>query len=248
MFARSLMNHLVAAHVAAVVGAIGACLVLLPARRRPLAAGLAFLAAAEILLLYALIPSHDLARLTASPLCVGAVVVGVLATAGLGLLLARLPAFVPLVLLLAAPFRVPVTLGQQEAFLLVPLYVVLGAACVSLLVRAVRGPLPPLPRVPAVAAAAYIALDAVSLLWSKDPHAGSIELTFFIFPFAALVAVVARSPFPEWLPRALGAVLVGLASLFAIVGLWQEATHRVFFAHDLAVANSYTSYFRVTSL
>ena len=93
-----------------------------------------------------------------------------------------------------------------------------------------------------------MALDAVSLLWAEDLRQGSIELGFFIFPFAALVAVVARSPFPEWMPRVLGTILVGAELVFAVIGLWQAATHRVFFAHDLVVANAYTTFFRVTSL
>ena len=42
--------------------------------------------------------------------------------------------------------------------------------------------------------------------------------------------------------------VVGLAVVFAAIGLWQEKTHRIFFAHDLRVANTYTSFFRVTSV
>jgi len=44
-------------------------------------------------------------------------------------------------------------------------------------------------------------------------------------------------------------IAVGLASLFAIVGIVEGATHRlIFYAHNLQVSNTYTSYFRVTSL
>ena len=48
-------------------------------------------------------------------------------------------------------------------------------------------------------------------------------------------------PFASWLPRALAVAVVGLAAVFAAIGLWQEKTHRIFFAHDLRVANTYTS-------
>jgi len=71
----------------------------------------------------------------------------------------------------------------------------------------------------AVPAAALIAFDAVSLLWAHDLEQGSIELAFFIFPFSVLVAVVARSPFVDWLPRALAVTLLGLATVFAAIGI-----------------------------
>jgi hypothetical protein len=40
-----------------------------------------------------------------------------------------------------------------------------------------------------------------------------------------------------------------MASIFAAVGLWQAATHKLFFyAPNLAASNANTDYFRVTSL
>jgi hypothetical protein len=64
-----------------------------------------------------------------------------------------------------------------------------------------------------------------------------------------LLATVARADFPDFVPRALAAAGLGLATLFAAVGLWQVATHELFFyAPNLAVSNANTDYFRVTSL
>ena len=61
--------------------------------------------------------------------------------------------------------------------------------------------------------------------------------------------MVARANYPRWAPRALGAAAIALAALFAAVGLWQAATHKLFFfAPNLAVSNANTDYFRVTSL
>ena len=106
-------------------------------------------------------------------------------------------------LLVLAPFRVPVTSGDQEAFLLLPLYAVLVAGRRRAAFRVLRGNvlpgLPPLLALPR----ALIGLSSISLLWSGDPRAGTIELLFFLFPFAVLVAVVARAPVADWLPRAL---------------------------------------------
>ena len=100
----------------------------------------------------------------------------------------------------------------------------------------------------AAPAAALIGWASLSLLWALDPEEGSIALLFFLFPFAALLAVVARSPYAPWLPRALAVCLVGLATVFAAVGLYQAWSHTLVFAQDLRVANAYATYFRVTSL
>jgi O-antigen ligase len=156
---------------------------------------------------------------------------------------------VPVALLAAAPFRIPVDLGSQHAFLLVPLYVVLAGASVALLYRAVRGgDLPPLSRWVALPAAAFVGWAALSLLWAFNVEQGAIELLFFAFPFVALLAVVARSPWVEWLPRALATTLVAVAAVLAAIGLYQAWSHTLVFAQDLRVANAYTTYFRVTSL
>jgi hypothetical protein len=243
------MAHDGLAQLAAVLGAAGAALVLLPwTRRAPLVAGLGLLVAAEALLGYALVPAHDRHRLS-SPLAAGALLVGIGIVVALHVLFVRRPTLVPFAVLAAAPFRVPVDLGDQRAFLLVPLYVVLAAAGLALLRALARGPVPAgLPPRVAYATAALIAFDALSLVWTEDRHKGSIELGFFVFPFAVLVAVVARTPFAGWMTRRLAILLVALSSAFAAIGLWQARTHRLFFAHDLDVANAYTSFFRVTSV
>src|SRR5213079_420600 len=74
-------------------------------------------------------------------------------------------------------------------------------------------------------------------------------LEYFLLPFSILVVVVARAPFPRRMPRVLGTISIALAVLFAVVGLVEAATHRlIFYAHNLQVSNTYTSFFRVTSL
>ncbi len=243
------MDHRGVAELAAALGALGAVLVLVPRGRAGPLGGFAVLGLAELGLAYALVPSHDLRLLVHPPLRIGAVAALVLLVVALGLALSRFPPVVPVALLLVAPFRVPVDLGAQKAFLLLPLYGILSAAVVALVVGALRGvDLPDVPRAIGLTAAAFVALDAVSLRWSSDPRAGGIELAFFVFPFTALLAVVARSPFRAWLPRALGVSLTALAVLLALVGLWQLHTRHLPFARDLEVANSYSTFFRVTSL
>jgi O-antigen ligase len=237
------------AEVAALVGTAGAALVLLGTpRRAQLLAGFVLLAAAIAMLVVALLPSDDLEQLVSAK-GLAALVVGVGAAVGGAWAFVRYQATVPVALLLAAPFRLPVELGSQDAFLLLPLYVVLAAASLALLFRAFRGEeLAAIPLWIAAPGAALIGWASLSLLWALDPEEGSIALLFFLFPFAALLAVVARSPYAPWLPRALAVCLVGLATVFAAIGLYQAWTHTLVFAQDLRVANAYTTYFRVTSL
>ncbi len=241
------MAHGNLAQSAALVGAVGSVLVLLGRGRWSLTGGFLALLLAEAGLLVALVPRHDLDRLN-TPLHLAGMAGGLVIVLAGAYAFVRYPEVVPVALLLVAPFRLPVNLGGQQAFLLVPLYVVLASASLALVVRAFRGPVPELPLGLAGAAATFAALDAVSLLWALDLEEGSKELAFFIFPFAALLAVLARSPFASWLPRALAVTVVGLAVAFSAIGLWQEKTHTLFFAHDLRVANTYTTFFRVTSV
>jgi hypothetical protein len=235
--------------VAAVVGALGSVLVLVAYRRRALLfSGFALLVVAEALLAAALVPRHDFARLE-TPLREAGLVVAVLVVVAAAAVLARYPALVPPLLLIAAPFRIPVTLGTSSAFLLIPLYAVLAAASLALLYRTIRIPLTSsLPPLIAIPAAAFIAFDALSLLWSRDVKEGSIELAFFIFPFAALVIVLVHAAYPRWQTRALATTLVSLTCIFAVIGLVERATRTVIYAPKLSVDNAYTSYFRVSSV
>ena len=200
------------------------------------------------MLIVALLPRDDLERL-ASEAGIAALVVGALgATAGAWAFV-RWPSTVPVALLLAAPFRIPVELGSQDAFLLLPLYVVLAAAALALVYRTFRSEeLATIPIWLAAPATAFIGWASASLLWAHDPEEGAIALLFFVFPFAALLAIVARTPYAVWLPRALATCLIGLGVVFAAIGLYQAWTHTLVFAQDLRVANAYTTYFRVTSL
>jgi O-antigen ligase len=100
-----------------------------------------------------------------------------------------------------------------------------------------------------VPTAAFLAFASLSLLWSQDVGSGRNLLEFFLLPFALLVAVVGRAPMPGRVPRILGVSALTLASIFAAVGIVEAATHRlIFYSHNLEVSNTYTSFFRVTSL
>jgi O-antigen ligase len=238
-----------AADVGCVLGAIGAGLVLIPRSRVALVGGLALLVAGMALLATSLVPGHDFRLLVASPARVGALAVAAIVLVAAGVLLAHRPALVTVALLVAAPFRVPVHVGDQKAFLLVPLYAVLVVAAVGLLLRLLRrDELPDPPRWLTVPAAVFIGLSSLSLLWTEDLRAGTIQLLFFLLPFAVLTGFVARVALAAWSTRAFAVTIVLLACGFAAVGFSQLWTGELYFARDLEVANAYTSYFRTTSL
>ncbi|HZN21821.1 MAG TPA: hypothetical protein VFB57_04615, partial [Gaiellaceae bacterium] len=100
------MEHTDAAQVAALLGALGAVLVLVPRDRWSPLAGIVLLGLATAGLARSLVGDEDAERLLTEP--DGLVLVGTGAVAAvLGAIpLARYPAVVPVVFLAAAPFRV----------------------------------------------------------------------------------------------------------------------------------------------
>jgi hypothetical protein len=243
------VSHGDLAQLAAVVGAVGAAILLLSRTRLELLAGLAIATAGEALLAVALIPGHDLERFVKPATHLAALAFGLLVLAAIAWAFVRWPAAVPVALLAAAPFRVSTSVGTQNAYLLDPLYLVLAGSVLALVVRVLRGQGDrALPRLIAVPAAAFVVYAGLSLTWTHDLRAGSIELLFFLFPFSALVVVIVRSPYRAWHPRALATTLVALGALFSAAALFQRLTHGHLLASDVARSNAYTSYFRVTSL
>jgi len=243
------MSHEALAHAAAVVGAFGACGLLLARERLLFFGGLAAVVAAEAGLAYALVPDAP-SLLTASAARLGAVAVGTLFVLALAAAFVRYPAAAPVALLVVAPFRLSIGLGSQEAFLLLPLYAVLAAAGAALAYRVLRGSeFPAVPNLIAAPTAALVALSGISLLWAKDPRAGTIELLFFYFPFAVLLSILALTRPRDWTWRALALALVAVTSLFAAIGVYQAWSHTEILAkQDVQLTNAYSAFFRVTSV
>ena len=253
------MEHADTAQLAALGGALGSVLVLLGRGRLLLLTGLVALGAAELGLAWAL-GGGPLDRLSGAS-GAAAVALALVALGAATALFVKRPAIVPIAVLVAAPLRPPLSFDSSSTLLvqiaddgrlgrLLPLYFVLAAAAAALAWRALRGrELRPLPIQVALPAAAFFAFACCSLLWADDLEAGTNLLLFFTLPFVALLATVARASFPPWAPSGLAAAALALATLFAAVGLWQVATHELFFyAPNLATSNANTDYFRVTSL
>ncbi|MEJ7715150.1 MAG: O-antigen ligase family protein [Thermoleophilaceae bacterium] len=101
----------------------------------------------------------------------------------------------------------------------------------------------------ALPAAAFAGLACLSLVWADELQPAVELLAYFTVPFALLLAVLARSPFPDWAPRTMARAAIGLGALFAVIGLYQAVTRNLFFfAPNLEVSNANSSFFRVTSL
>jgi hypothetical protein len=243
------VDHEALAQAAAVVGAFGACGLLLARARLLFFGGLTALVAAEAGLAYALVPDAP-SLLTASATRFGALAVGALFALALAAAFARYPAAAPVALLVVAPFRLSVGLGSQEAFLLLPFYVVLAAAAATLCYRVVRGgEFPAVPYLIAGPTAALVALSGISLLWAEDLRAGTIALVFFYFPFSVLLSIVALTRTRDWTWRALATALVAVTSVFAAIGVYQAWSHTEILAkQDVQLTNAYSSLFRVTAV
>ena len=256
------MEHPDLAQLAAVVAAVGAALLLAGRGRTMVLGGIALTGLGTVGIAGALSGAGKLDSL-ASPAGALAAVLGLAVLAAAAALLVRRPAWAPLAILAAAPLRppisfdpsggVPIALAENgQLGRLLPLYFVLAAAVLALAWRALRedsAAVRALPRVVALPAAAFIGFAALSLLWADEPQSGAELLAYFTMPFALLLGVVARAPFPDWSPRALARIALALAAGFAAVGLYQAATRELFFfAPNLEVSNANTDYFRVTSL
>jgi len=256
------VDHPEIAQLAAVVAAAGAALLLAGRGRAPVVGGLALLAVAAAGLA-ASTPGAEKLDTLASAKGVGAAVLGLAVLIGAAAVLVRRPAWVPVALLVAAPLRPPITFEASGSLpiglaedgqlgRLFPLYFLLAAAALALAWRALRsdvGAARALPRAVSLPAAVFIAFAAMSLLWADELESGVELLAFFTLPFALLLAVLARAPYPEWAPRVLARVGVAMAAAFAAIGLYQAVTHELFFfAPNLEVSNANSDYFRVTSL
>jgi O-Antigen ligase len=239
--------------IAAVVAAVGLGILLVvrdPAARR--VAAVLWVAGTAVLAARLLHSSIDRAGTVVSghPLfVVPAALVGIACLVAAAAAFHRWPWAFAVACVLAAPVRIPVHFGAQDAKLLLPLYGVLAAGALATLYDIARAREPQLPSWgPATPLAAFVAFAALSLTWTVDLHQGAVTMLFFYLPFAFMAMRIGQL---GWSPaglRATFATQAALAVLFAAVALVQEATHRIFWNPSVEVSNAYRSFFRVNSL
>lgn len=182
----------------------------------------------------------------------GAALAGIVVVSALAALFRRHPMLLGIVLFVALPFRVPLSLGGETASLLVPLYVVIAAGAVAFAFGAARLPdpePPPVVRRLDRVLAAVLVLYALQALYSADIEHAVKNISFFYVPFALLYRLLREVPWTrELLVRGFG-ILVGLALVFAGIGFVEFATGHLLIPNSKVLsANEIKPYFRVNSL
>ncbi len=175
---------------------------------------------------------------------------GIVAAAIGGWALLRFPYLLAFATLACVPIRIPVQLGDEDANLLVPLYLVVSSLAVALgwelFVRRDNrdrelGPV-------ALPLAAFVSWTGLTLVWSVDLREGAIFVGAFVLPFGLLALGFARLPWRgRWLTW-LWVALVGTALAYASIGVYQWATRDVFWNPKVIVGNAYAPFFRVNSI
>ena len=181
------------------VAAVGLLLVVHARDARVRLAGLGLWAAGLALFVLLLRPSGHTGALALAGLG-GLVVVGLLAA-----VFVRWPWAIAFLGLAAAPARIPVTVGDTSANLLLPLYAVVGGAALALAYELWRDRHEPEPRsfeldLVGLPLSLLVLWFSLSALWTPDVRDAAVTLFFFVLPFALLAVVVARLP---WNARAL---------------------------------------------
>jgi O-antigen ligase len=247
-----------AAGVLLVVAAAAVAILAPPSRLRS-AAMLAAIALVPILVLGDQWHSHRIVDLRNHPSHLAALaIVGLAATVALAAAFRRWPIALPLAIVAALPFRIPLESGGESANLLVPLYLVIAGGVVAAAIQSwsvprvgfvrrppgSRGPVAWLPRI----LAGVVVLYGLQALYSVDFSKGLQDVCFFYVPFA--VAYGLLSDF-EWDRKLLTWVLWVVAVeavLFVLVGLVEYLTRGLFWNHQVIRSDEFHTYFRVNSV
>lgn len=171
------------------------------------------------------------------------------AIAALAYLFRRWPTLMPLAIIFALPFRVPLHAGGDTANLLVPLYLVIAAAVVATLLRDWSDP-PPAhpPRALAWVLAAVVVLYALQALYSEDFSQGLQNVCFFLVPFTVAYRLLREVVWDQRLLRLALIVVAAEATLFVLIGSVEWVTRSLFWNDQVIRSNEFHTYFRVNSI
>jgi putative inorganic carbon (HCO3(-)) transporter len=167
----------------------------------------------------------------------------------------------PLVVL-ALPFRVPISSGgtasnlvvplSKTSNLLVPLYLVVAAGTLAVVIPILRDDRE-LPQAPAAGwvrrlLAAAVVLYSLQAIYSADFENALKQMVFLYVPFALMFIVLSRLEWTRELVSRCLKVVVALAVLFACIGFVEYATKHLLLNPKLIAANAEHTYFTVNSV
>ncbi|MBV8432584.1 MAG: O-antigen ligase family protein [Solirubrobacterales bacterium] len=247
-----------------VVAAAGLVAVVLvhPAPRVRAGAMLGALVLAPVLLLAAIWHSPQLHVIHRHPLeaAVAALVV-LAAVALLAFLIWRRPWVLAPLVVFTLPFRVPISAGGATSNLLVPLYLVVGAASLAYIVATLGNRKPrgessgdgvvkpePTPGWVERLLALYVVLYALQAIYSPSFEKALQQMVFFYVPFALLFCLLRQLRWTPTLLRRCLVVLVSLALVFCVIGFVEYATKTLLLNPKLIAEDNVHTYFAINSV
>ncbi len=186
----------------------------------------------------------------------------VLAVAILAYAFRRWPLLLPLAIVAAIPFRIPLHAGGDTANLLVPLYLVIAGGVVAILVRdwsasggsdrqrhyRTDGPAGTraiwLPR----ALAVFVVLYALQSLYSEDFSKALQNVSFFLVPFTVAYALIQDVEWDNGILKLILLVVAVEAVAFVLVGSVEYVSRSLFWNDAVIRSNEFHTYFRVNSV
>ncbi|HXD53596.1 MAG TPA: O-antigen ligase family protein [Solirubrobacteraceae bacterium] len=190
---------------------------------------------------------------------------GAVAVAVLAVLMRRREDALPLLAVLALPFRVPVAADGRTVNLLIPLYVVIAAGTVAHLLPRLLAARAGAPSLASAESAGdprarrrarrlqWLLLGAVVLYvlqiaYSDDRAKAAENVAFFYVPFGLLFVLLRDVRWTRELIVRCLALLAGLAVVLAGVGFVEYGQKKLFLNPKLVAANQYDNFFRVNSV
>jgi putative inorganic carbon (HCO3(-)) transporter len=254
-----LSDFLAGAGVLVAAGASAAS-ILLPAGRTRSVAMLAALILFPVLILGDQWHTHQIVDLRHSTgRIVALLAVGAVAVVSLAYLFRRWPVLLPLAIVAALPFRIPLHAGGDTANLLVPLYLVIAGGVAAVAIRDwraaparwVEAAETPggvaavwLPRV----LAAVVVLYGLQTLYSEDFSKGLQNMCFFLVPFTVAFALLQDVKWDTRLLKLVLCVVAAEALAFILVGSVEYVSRSLFWNDQVIRSNEFHTYFRVNSV
>jgi O-antigen ligase len=270
------LSDLLAGAGVLIAAGASAAAILLPAGRARSAAMLVAIALFPVLILGDQWHTSQIVDLRHSNTRIaGLALIALVAVGTLAYLFRRWPILMPLGIIAAVPFRIPLHAGGDTANLLVPLYLVIAGAVIAAVVRdwnaaptdgagegAENGASLPRPQGPSPAPsvgrraaiwlprvlAAVVVLYALQTLYSEDFSKGLQNVCFFLVPFTVAFGLLGDVKWSDQLLKWVLCVAAVEAVAFVLVGSVEYASRSLFWNDQVIRSNEFHTYFRVNSV